>query len=66
MLSTKVNSSIVGYDVNIVKNGDAEIGSCNRSTGGVSPTFLTSTGLLTQIFYGYYDGAQNITTPGPR
>ena len=61
-----ISICVIGYGMNLVKNGDAEIGSCNRSTGGVSPAYWRSTGLLTQLNYSDPDGAVDPTTPGPR
>ena len=52
--------------INVVKNGNAEIGPCNRSTGGVSPAYWTSTGLLTQLEYNNSDGAVYVSSAGPR
>jgi len=57
----------VGYNVNMVINGDAEMGACEMGTGVTSPTGWNYNGSITQTHYNItVYNIQTPITPGPR
>jgi len=66
MLNILVMIYDVAYEVNVVKNGDAETGSCTGSNDRIAPVFWSSTGPITQLVYNNPPGPMTPTSPGPR
>jgi hypothetical protein len=60
-------SGCLGFNINVVTNGDAESGACETGSGVTHPTGWNYNGTITQI---YYNNTANVgystSIPGPR
>ena len=62
----KCDVRLLGFEVNLIINGDAETGPCESGISVTHPTSWNYTGLVTQIRYTNYQGALPSAVSKPR